>query len=90
MVMHNNRAWHQETMHLKRMSSRRERGPETWGIGTVITDPPIDFAMMARSMGVWAEGPISDPDRLKAAIGRALDVVKSGKPALLDILTQPR
>lgn len=90
MVMHNNRAWHQETMHLKRMSSRRERGPDTWGIGTVITDPAIDFAMMARSMGVWADGPISDPDRLKAAIGRALEVVKSGKPALLDVLTQPR
>ena len=90
MVMHNNGAWHQETMHLKRMSSRRNRGPETWGIGTVIDNPSINFATLAQSMGVWAEGPIDDPRKLPAAIRRALRVVKSGRPALLDIRTQAR
>ena len=90
MVMHNNRSWHQETMHLKRMSGRRDRGPETWPIGTVMTDPAIDFAAVAKGMGVWAEGPISDPAKLPGAIRRALDVVKSGRPALLDTLTQMR
>lgn len=89
-VMHNNRAWHQETMHLKRMSSRRNRDPESWRIGTVIDNPHVDFAAMARSMGVWAEGPIGRPEDLAGAISRALDVVKSGKPALLDTLTQMR
>ena len=89
-VMHNNRAWHQESMHLKRMSSRRNRGPESWGVGTVITGPEVDFAALARSMGVWAEGPIADPAKLGDALDRALVVVKSGKPALLDVLTQPR
>jgi acetolactate synthase-1/2/3 large subunit len=89
-VMHNNRAWHQESMHLKRMSSRRDRGPETWPIGTTLTGPDIDFAGLARSMGVWSEGPIDDPDQLGNALDRALDVVKQGKPALLDVLTQPR
>ena len=89
-VMHNNRAWHQETMHLQRMTSRRNRGPGRWTVGTVINDPTIDYAMMAKSMGVWAEGPISDPELLKPALARALAVVKSGKPALLDVVTQPR
>ena len=27
-IMHNNRAWHQETMHVQRMADRREREPE--------------------------------------------------------------
>ncbi len=90
MVMHNNRAWHQETMHLKRMSGRRDRGPETWHVGTVIDDPIIDFSGMAKSMGVWAEGPITDPAKLPAAIRRALNVVRSGRPALLDTITQMR
>jgi thiamine pyrophosphate-dependent acetolactate synthase large subunit-like protein len=90
MLMHNNRSWHQESMHLKRMSSRRQRGPETWDIGTVIDKPYIDFAAMARSLGVWAEGPISDPKDLPGAIARALKVVRSGKPALLDTITQMR
>ncbi len=90
MVMHNNRAWHQETMHLQRMANRRDRGVENATVGTVISDPDIDYAQMARSMGVWAEGPISDPRQLGGALSRALAVVRSGKPALLDTLTQPR
>ncbi|MGH8779651.1 thiamine pyrophosphate-binding protein [Paraburkholderia sp.] len=89
-VMHNNRAWHQETMHIQRMSSRRDRHPERGTIGTVLQDPPIDYAAMARSMGVWAEGPIADPADLGPALSRAMAVVKSGKPALVDVLTQPR
>lgn len=90
MIMHNNRAWHQETMHLQRMASRRDRGAGRWKVGTVIDDPAIDFATMAKSMGVWAEGPVSDAELLKPALQRALAVVRSGKPALLDVLTQPR
>ncbi|WP_246797469.1 thiamine pyrophosphate-binding protein [Burkholderia perseverans] len=89
-VMHNNRAWHQETMHIQRMSSRRDRHPERGTIGTVLQDPPIDYAAMARSMGVWAEGPITNPADLGPALARAMAVVKRGKPALLDVLTQPR
>lgn len=90
MLMHNNRAWHQETMHLKRMSSRRNRGAESWAVGTTILTPTIDFAGMARAMGVWAEGPVDDPAKLGGAIDRALAVVRTGKPALIDVITQPR
>jgi acetolactate synthase-1/2/3 large subunit len=90
MVMHNNRAWHQESMHLQRMGARRNRSADRWKIGTVLEDPAIDYAGMARSMGVWAEGPISDPEQLRPALTRALAVVKGGQAALLDVLTQPR
>jgi thiamine pyrophosphate-dependent acetolactate synthase large subunit-like protein len=89
-VMHNNRAWHQETMHIQRMASRRDRHPERGTIGTVLHDPPIDYAAMAKSMGMWAEGPIAAPADLGPAIARAMAQVKSGKPALIDVLTQPR
>ena len=89
-VMHNNRAWHQETMHLQRMTSWRDRGAKRWNIGTRINEPNIDFALMAKSMGVWAEGPITQPNELGPALDRALDVVRSGRPALLDVVTQPR
>ena len=90
MIVHNNRAWHQETMHLQRMANRRDRGVDRWRIGTVLQEPNIDYASVARGMGVWAEGPISDPAQLKGAIARALKTVQAGKPALLDIVTQPR
>lgn len=89
-VMHNNRAWHQETMHIQRMASRRDRHPERGRIGTVLHDPAIDYAAMAKSMGMWAEGPISKPSDLGPALARAMEQVKRGKPALVDVLTQPR
>ncbi|PYU23556.1 MAG: thiamine pyrophosphate-binding protein [Acidobacteria bacterium] len=89
-VMHNNRAYHQEVMHLQRMANRHQRGIENAGIGTTILDPNIDYAKLAQSMGWYAEGPISDPKDLGPALRRAVDVVKRGQPALLDTVTQPR
>jgi acetolactate synthase I/II/III large subunit len=89
-VMHNNRAYHQEVMHIQRMANRHQRGITSAGIGTTITDPNIDYATMARSMGVHGEGPITDPKDLGPAIRRALDVVLRGEPALVDVVTQPR
>ncbi|MBV8912126.1 MAG: hypothetical protein JOZ05_03670 [Acetobacteraceae bacterium] len=89
-VMHNNRAWHQELMHIQRMADRHARGIDRARIGTVIDDPPIDYAKMAQSMGMWAAGPIADPGEVGPALRRAVDVVKKGQPALLDIVCQPR
>jgi acetolactate synthase I/II/III large subunit len=89
-VMHNNRAYHQETMHVVRMASRHQRGADRAGIGTTLQDPNIDYAKLAQSMGVYAEGPVTDHANLGPAIRRALDVVRRGEPALVDVVTQPR
>ncbi len=89
-IMHNNRAYHQEVMQVQIMADRHSRGVANCGIGTTITGPDIDYAKLAQSMGVYGEGPISDPKDLGPAIRRALDVVKRGEPAMLDVVTQPR
>jgi acetolactate synthase-1/2/3 large subunit len=89
-VMHNNRAYHQEVMQVQIMANRHSRGIDRAKIGTGLSDPPIDYAKLAQSMGIYAEGPISDPKDLGAAITRAIQVFKRGEPALLDVLTQPR
>jgi thiamine pyrophosphate-dependent acetolactate synthase large subunit-like protein len=89
-IMHNNRAYHQEVMHLQRMSSLHKRRPDTAWVGTIIDNPAIDYAKLAQSMGVWAEGPVTDPGKLGAALKRAVDVVKSGQPALIDVVCQGR
>jgi len=89
-VMHNNRAYHQEVMHLQRMANRHQRGIDTAEIGTTIKNPNIDYAAMARSMGVHGEGPITDPNDLGPALKRALEAVSRGEPALVDVVTQPR
>ncbi len=89
-VMHNNRAYHQEIMHVQRMAARHARPLAGAQIGTAITSPNIDYAMLAKSMGVSAEGPIDDPAKLGPALQRAVALVKSGQPALIDAVCQPR
>ena len=89
-VMHNNRAYHQEVMHLQRMANRHNRGITRAHIGTTIDDPNVDFAKIAQGMGVHAQGPITNPNDLGPAIARALEVVKKGEPSLIDVVTQPR
>jgi thiamine pyrophosphate-dependent acetolactate synthase large subunit-like protein len=90
MLMHNNRCYHQEIMHIQRMAAIHDRPQHTARIGTEITNPDIDFAKLAQGMGVWAEGPISDPAKIGPALRRALAEVKNGRPALVDVVCQGR
>jgi thiamine pyrophosphate-dependent acetolactate synthase large subunit-like protein len=91
LVMHNNRAYHMEVMHMQRMANRRQRANITNArIGTEIADPNIDYATLARSMGLYGEGPITDPQDLGPALRRAVERVERGETALVDVVTQPR
>ncbi|MGH9679323.1 MAG: thiamine pyrophosphate-binding protein [Candidatus Acidiferrales bacterium] len=89
-IMHNNRAYHQEFMHVQKMADRHSRGIGDCKIGTTLLTPNISYAKLAESMGVYGDGPISDPKDLGPAIRRAIDVVKRGEPAVVDVVTQPR
>jgi len=90
MIIHNNRAYHQEVMHMNRMTARRMRGLERAHIGTEITNPNIDYAKLAQGFGIHGEGPIVNPSDLQGAISRAIAAVKRGEPALIDVVSQPR
>jgi len=87
-VMFNNRAYLHETMHIQRMAGLHGRDVSRANIGTTIDNPFVDYAKLAQAYGVWAEGPIDDPSRLAASFRRAVDVVKSGHPALVDVVCQ--
>jgi thiamine pyrophosphate-dependent acetolactate synthase large subunit-like protein len=87
-VMYNNRAYLHEVMHIQRMAGVHGRDVSRARIGTTIDDPFVDYAKLAQAYGVWAEGPITDPARLAATFRRAVDVVKSGYPALVDVVCQ--
>lgn len=89
-VMHNNRAYHQEVMQVQIMADRHSRGVDRAWIGTTIDDPAVNYAKLAQSFGVYAEGPVTDPKDLAPALRRAIAVVKKGEPALVDVHTQPR
>ena len=61
-VMHNNRGYHQEVMHVQRLSNFRNRvanlGGDMGPVGTSIENPDIEYHKLAESMGWWAKGPI--------------------------------
>jgi thiamine pyrophosphate-dependent acetolactate synthase large subunit-like protein len=89
-VMHNNRAYHQEVMHVQRIGNWRDRGIDRAHIGTTIDNPFIDFATLAKSMGMAGIGPIDNPAELAPTLKRAVAMVKAGEPVLVDVVTQPR
>jgi thiamine pyrophosphate-dependent acetolactate synthase large subunit-like protein len=89
-IMHNNRAYHQELMYIEDMAARAQRGIDTAKVGTGLFDPNIDYAMLAKAYGVYSAGPIENPNDLGPALKKAIEVVKKGEPALIDVITQPR
>jgi acetolactate synthase-1/2/3 large subunit len=89
-VMFNNRAYYNDWAHQIHMAEARGTDVKKAHIGMDLFDPDPDFGMLARSMGMHGEGPITDPADVGPALRRALEVVKGGKPALVDIITQHR
>jgi acetolactate synthase I/II/III large subunit len=41
-------------------------------------------------MGLYSEGPITNPNDLGPALRRAAEAAMKGEPALVDVVTQPR
>jgi acetolactate synthase-1/2/3 large subunit len=89
-IMHNNRGYHQEVMFVEQQASLHNRGAENAHIGTKLWKPDIDYAKIAQGYGLYAEGPITEPNDLAPALKRGIERVKKGEPVLLDVVTQPR
>jgi acetolactate synthase-1/2/3 large subunit len=89
-VMYNNRAYYNDWEHQLRMARLRSTDEAKAHIGMDLYGPEPDFAGLARSMGMWGEGPIESPKDVKAALKRAIEEVRQGRPALVDTITQHR
>jgi len=89
-VMYNNRAYYNDWEHQIRMAKLRGTPVERAHIGMDMDDPAPDIAAMAKAMGWYAEGPIERPGDIAPALGRAIERVKAGQPALLDTITRKR
>ena len=87
-VMYNNRAYYNDWNHQIVVARNRGTDPSRANIGMDLYDPDPDFAGLARSMGWYSEGPIENGDDVQAALRRAIEQVKKGKPALVDTVCQ--
>ena len=89
-VVLNNRSYYNDEEHQERMARWRQRPVENKGIGIRIEDPAPDLATIARAFSVDAFGPITEPGELGSALDKAIPIVESGKPVVVDVITQPR
>jgi len=90
-VMYNNRAYFNDWEHQLRIAEHRGTDKARANIGMDLSDPAPDFGMLARSLGWYGEGPITDPEQVGPALRRALDVVKKERrPALVDTIVRQR
>ena len=89
-VVLNNRSYYNDEEHQERMARWRQRPVENKGIGIRIEDPAPDLAAIARALSVDGFGPITEPDQLGPALDKAIEIVGDGKPAVVDVITQPR
>jgi acetolactate synthase I/II/III large subunit len=89
-VVLNNRSYYNDEEHQERMARWRQRPIENKGIGIRIEDPAPDIAAIARALSVEGFGPVTEPDQLGTALDKAIEIVEGGKPAVVDVITQPR
>ena len=90
-IMFNNRSYYNSEQHCQEVAKDRGRSEDNRIIGNRIEQPPVDFARLAQSFGVYGEGPVEKPDDIIPAVERAMKVVAEKKmPALVDIVTQVR
>ena len=85
-IMYNNRAYYNDWAHQIHMAHKRGTDVGRAYIGMDIEGPEPDFAHVAKGIGWYAEGPIADPNEVGAAVTRAIEQVKAGKPALVDVI----
>ncbi|MFN4282050.1 MAG: thiamine pyrophosphate-dependent enzyme [Alphaproteobacteria bacterium] len=90
LVIANNQTWGNDEVHQREVAHQRQRPVENAHIGLRMADPGVDLTASAKSFGVWAKGPISDPDQLKAVFAEAAAVVRGGKPAIVEVRTALR
>ncbi len=88
-VMTNNRTYYNDEEHQEKIAIARGRPPENKIVGMRMEKPPVDFANLARSFGIFGEGPITELEKIRPALDRALKVVREeGAPALVDVVIQ--
>ncbi|MBI4332604.1 MAG: thiamine pyrophosphate-binding protein [Chloroflexi bacterium] len=86
-IVYNNRCYGNSEYFLAQTARFRGRTEETRGTGTYLDNPPVDFVSLARSLGAFAEGPVTEPQDITPAVRRAVEKAKrNSMPAVVEVL----
>ena len=84
-VIANNQSFFNDEVHQERVAQIRGRNSVNKWIGQHIGGPDVDIAAIARAQGCAGWGPVRDAAGLRAALTHALEAVRAGKPAIVDV-----
>jgi thiamine pyrophosphate-dependent acetolactate synthase large subunit-like protein len=90
LIVANNQSYFNDEEHQERVACVRARPVENRGVGQRMVDPGVDFASLARSLGVEGFGPITEPEQLGSAFEQAVNAQREGRPALVDVRVASR
>jgi thiamine pyrophosphate-dependent acetolactate synthase large subunit-like protein len=89
-VVINNRSFLNDEHHQERVARQRNRPLQNAWVGMRMERPEMDFASLARSLGVQGEGPVKDAGELQAVFQPAVDAVRGGACVVIDVWVQNR
>ena len=84
-IISNNRSNFNDELHQETVAKDRDRPVENRWIGMRISEPDIDLARVAKSLGFEAQGPIEKMGDLLPAIEKGLQAVEEGKCHFIDV-----
>jgi benzoylformate decarboxylase/acetolactate synthase-1/2/3 large subunit len=86
--MDNNRSYYNSEEHQTNIARLRKRDTKLAVTGTLLADPCIDYAQMAKSMGIKGIGPVERSEDIEPALLEAIEVIENeGRAVLVDIVT---
>ena len=88
-VVCNNHSFFNDELHQERVARERSRPVENRWIGQRMTEPEIDLAKMAESMGALGIGPVRRAQDLLPALQDGLAAVRAGRVCVIDASVVP-
>jgi thiamine pyrophosphate-dependent acetolactate synthase large subunit-like protein len=86
-VVVNNQTYFNDEQHQERVARARNRPVGNRAVGQRMDDPPVNFAGLARDLGIEGFGPVVDAADLASVYAQALGALDAGRPVLVDVHT---
>jgi thiamine pyrophosphate-dependent acetolactate synthase large subunit-like protein len=90
LIVINNRSFLNDEHHQERTAVRRGRPRQNAWVGMRMEKPEVDFATLARSLGVQGEGPVKEVGDLRAALRSATEAARAGACVVVDVWVENR
>ncbi len=88
-IVCNNHSFFNDELHQERVARERARPVENRWVGQKMTEPEIDLAKMAESMGALGIGPVRRAQDLPAALRTGIEAVRAGRACVIDASVVP-